>query len=44
MKLWKQSTFFFLCTAGMFLAASTLLAQLSDIPVKAGLLGDSREH
>jgi hypothetical protein len=39
MKLWKHSNFLFLCAAGLFLAASTLLAQLSDIPVKAGLWG-----
>jgi uncharacterized protein DUF3617 len=37
MKLWKHSRLFFLCTAGLFLATSTLLAQLSDLPVKAGL-------
>jgi Protein of unknown function (DUF3617) len=37
MNLWKHSTFFYQCTVGVFLAASTLLAQLSDIPVKAGL-------
>jgi hypothetical protein len=39
MNLGKYSNFFFLCTTGVFLAASTLLAQLSDIPVKAGLWG-----
>jgi hypothetical protein len=37
MNLWKHPNFFFVCTVGGFLAASTLLAQLSDIPVKAGL-------
>lgn len=37
MKLWKDSRFFFLRVAELFLAASTLVAQLSDIPVKAGL-------
>jgi hypothetical protein len=37
-KLWKHSNLFFLCTAAVFLAApSTLLAQLSDLPIKAGL-------
>ena len=39
MKLWKHSNFFFLCTAGIVLTASTSLAQLSDIPVKPGLWG-----
>jgi hypothetical protein len=37
MKLWKHSSLFFLRITGLFLAVSTLLAQLSDIPVKAGL-------
>jgi hypothetical protein len=39
MKLWKHSAFFLLSTIGLFLVASPLLAQLSDIPVKAGLWG-----
>lgn len=39
MNLGKHSNFFVLCSAGVFLAVSTLLAQLSDIPVKAGLWG-----
>ena len=38
MKLWKHSSLFFLCIAAVCLAgSSTLLAQLSDVPVKAGL-------
>jgi hypothetical protein len=38
MKLWQHSNLFVLCAAAFFLAGpSTLLAQLSDLPVKAGL-------
>jgi hypothetical protein len=38
MKLWKRSTVFILCVAALFLAGpSTLLAQLSDLPLKPGL-------
>ncbi len=38
MKPWKHSDLFVLCAAAVFLAApSSLLAQLSDVPVKPGL-------
>jgi Protein of unknown function (DUF3617) len=38
MKFWKRSTLFILCVAALFLAGpSTLLAQLSDLPLKPGL-------